>query len=163
MLLLSIILLWNACSSTKFVPENEYLLERVSITADTKGFDVAALEPYIRQKANSKWFSAFKIPLGVYSAAGRDSTKWINRMLQRIGEEPVLYDTLQARLSCSDLQQAMQNLGYMHATVDLKTHTKGKKIRVNYRLSPGEPFFINRVTYDIADPQIKQILDQDKG
>ncbi|MBR7048296.1 MAG: BamA/TamA family outer membrane protein [Prevotella sp.] len=163
LLLLSIILLWNACSSTKFVPENEYLLERVSITADTKGFDVAALEPYIRQKANSKWFSAFKIPLGVYSAAGRDSTKWINRMLQRIGEEPVLYDTLQARLSCSDLQQAMQNLGYMHATVDLKTHTKGKKIRVNYRLSPGEPFFINRVTYDIADPQIKQILDQDKG
>ena len=157
------LVLLSACSSTKFVPENEYLLDRVSITSDVKGFDVAALEPYIRQKANSKWFSAFKIPLGVYSAAGKDSTKWINRLLQRIGEEPVLFDTLQARLSCADLQQAMQNLGYMHAAVDLKTRTKGKKIRVNYRLSPGEPFFINRVTYDIADPQIKQILDQDKG
>lgn len=157
------LVLLSACSSTKFVPENEYLLDRVSITSDVKGFDVAALEPYIRQKANSKWFSVFKIPLGVYSAAGKDSTKWINRLLQRIGEEPVLFDTLQARLSCADLQQAMQNLGYMHAAVDLKTRTKGKKIRVNYRLSPGEPFFINRVTYDIADPQIKQILDQDKG
>ena len=163
LLMTGIVLLWNACSSTKYVPENEYLLDRVSITSDKKDFDVSALEPYIRQKANSRWFSAFKIPLGVYSAAGKDSTKWINRVLQRIGEEPVLFDTLQARLSCDDLQQAMQNLGFMHATVDLKAYTKGRKMRVNYVLRPGDPFYIHNVFYDIADPQIKQILDADRG
>ena len=52
-----------ACSSTKFVPENEYLLESVEIKADTKSFDASMLEPYVRQIGNSKWFSIFKIPL----------------------------------------------------------------------------------------------------
>lgn len=161
--LVGIVVLWSACSSTKFVPENEYMLDQVSISSDENVFDLPTLEPYIRQKANSRWFSVFKIPLGVYSAAGRDTTKWINRTLQRIGEEPVLFDTLQARMSCDDLQQAMQNLGYMHATVDLRTQVKGKKISVTYMLHPGEPFFINRVNYVIDDPQIEKILNRDTG
>ena len=109
-----------ACSSTKFVPENEYLLESVEIKADTKGFDASMLEPYVRQKGNSKWFSIFKIPLRTYSLSGSDTTKWINRTLRNLGEEPVIYDTLQARLSCDDLRSAMYNMGYMNATVDLK-------------------------------------------
>ena len=59
-----------ACSATKFVPDESYLLEKVELKSDTKKFNVASLEPYIRQKANSKWFSVFKIPLGAYRSFG---------------------------------------------------------------------------------------------
>ncbi len=115
------------CSSSKFIPENEYLLQEVEIKSDQKGFDAASLEPYIRQKANSKWFSLFNIPLGTYSLSGRDTTKWVNRTLRKIGEEPVLFDTVQANQSMNDLKKALQNAGYMHAHVDLQTKIKGKK------------------------------------
>lgn len=118
--------LFVACSATKFIPERQYMLDKVEIKSDTKGFDVASLEPYIRQKANSKWFSVFKIPLGTYALSGTDTTKWINRTLQHIGEQPVIFDTVQARLSCEDLKIAMQNIGYMHAGVKLETRIKGK-------------------------------------
>ena len=150
-----------ACSATKFVPDESYLLEKVELKADRKKFNVASLEPYIRQKANSKWFSVFKIPLGTYALSGRDTTRWINRTLRKIGEEPVVYDTLQAQLSCNDLKLALQNMGYMNAEVDLTTRAKGKRLTAIYTLHPGTPFFINSVRYDIQDSVIARKLDLD--
>ena len=102
--------------------------------------------------------SFFKIPLGVYSLAGRDSSKWINRTLKNIGEAPVIFDTLQAQLTCNDLQTAMRNMGYLHADVDLSTHVKGKKLSAVYTLRPGAPYDIREVSYDIADPRIDSLL-----
>ncbi len=155
--------LLTACSASKFVPDDRYLLSRVEIRSKQKDFDAAMLEPYIRQKANSKWFSMFKIPLGTYSLAGRDTTKWINRALQKIGEEPVIFDTLQARLSMQDLITAMQNKGYMHAKVQLDTKPKGKKLKVIYTLIPGEQYYINRIQFDIQDTAIARQLGLPAG
>ena len=158
----AIFILITSCSSTRFVPQNEYLLEEVQIKSDQKGFDAASLEPYIRQKANSKWFSLFKIPLGTYALSGRDTTKWVNRTLQKIGEKPVIFDTLQARLSQKDLKTALQNAGYMHAEVSFDVKTKGKSLTAIYTLHPGKPYYINSVTYDIQDQQIQRVLALDR-
>lgn len=151
--------LLTACSATKFVPDTQYLLESVVVKSDVKGFDAAALAPYIRQKGNSKWFSIFKIPLATYALSGRDTTKWINRTLQRMGEQPVLFDTVQARLSMNDLRTAMQSQGYMHATVTLDTKVKGKKLKAIYTLHPGEPYYIRHVSYDIEDSAVARVLN----
>lgn len=158
----AIFILITSCSSTRFVSQNEYLLEEVQIKSDQKGFDAASLEPYIRQKANSKWFSLFKIPLGTYALSGRDTTKWVNRTLQKIGEKPVIFDTLQARLSQKDLKTALQNAGYMHAEVSFDVKTKGKSLTAIYTLHPGKPYYINSVTYDIQDQQIQRVLALDR-
>lgn len=157
-LLVAVTAMMGACSATKFVPENEYMLESVQIKTDKKGFNTALLEPYIRQKANSKWLSMFKVPLGTYALSGRDTTKWLNRTLQRIGEKPIIYDTLQARLSREDLLRALQNMGYMHATVDIDTKIHGKKLHAIYTLHPNEPFTINHIGYDIQDTNIDHLL-----
>ena len=148
----------TGCSATKFVPEGQSMLNSVELKSEPKGFNIARLEPYVRQKSNSKWFSLFKIPLGVYSLAGRDSSKWINRTLKNIGEAPVIFDTLQAQLTCNDLQTAMRNMGYLHADVDLSTHVKGKKLSAVYTLRLGAPYDIREVSYDIADPRIDSLL-----
>ncbi|MCI1741524.1 MAG: BamA/TamA family outer membrane protein [Prevotella sp.] len=158
----SIFLLFSSCSTTKFVPSNKYLLTKVKIKSDQGGFDVSSLEPYIRQKANSKWFSVFKIPLYTYELSGKDSTKWVNRELKKIGERPVIYDTLQARLSCQDLVSSMRNMGYMNARVGLKTHVKGGKINVVYLLHPGSAFTIRQVNYVIDDDSIARLLRLDQ-
>lgn len=151
-------MLLAGCSTSKYIPENAYLLEGVEIHSDQKNFNVSTLAPYIRQKANSKWFSLFKIPLGAYSISGRDSTKWINRTLKKMGEAPVIFDSTQARLSVEDLRNALKNMGYMHASVDLATKTHGKKLTAIYNLHPGKPYTINEVSYDIEDPAIARIL-----
>ncbi|HAT62743.1 MAG TPA: hypothetical protein DCS83_09435 [Prevotella sp.] len=156
-----LIVFFSACSSSKFVPDKKYLLDEVIVKSDQKDLDAASLATYIRQKANFKWFSLFKIPLSTYSLSGKDSTRWLNRTLQRIGEKPVIFDTLQARLSCEDLKTAMFNLGYMNSSVSLQTKVKGKKLKAIYTLTPGPSFYIGKVDYDIQDDSIARILKMD--
>ncbi|WP_315318355.1 BamA/TamA family outer membrane protein [Prevotella aurantiaca] len=150
--------LFASCSTDKFVADGSYLLDKVELRSDAADFNATQLAQYVRQKENSRWFSVFKIPLGTYSLAGRDTTKWINKTLQRIGEKPVYYDTLQARLSCEDLRVAMNNMGYMNARVALNTKVRGKKLKAIYTLIPGEPFQITRFNYDIQDSAIADLL-----
>ena len=156
---LLLLVLFDSCGSSKYVPSGEHLLESVEIKSDSKDISPASLEPYIRQKANSKWFSLFKIPLASYTLSGKDSTKWINRTLKKMGEQPVVYDSVQARLSVDDLCKAMQNLGFMHAKVDLSTKVHGIRLKAVYTLHPGKPYFINSIKYDIQDDSIAKVLE----
>ena len=161
--ILSFSLLLIGCSSTKFISDGQYLLEDVKIESADKDLDASTLQAYIRQKGNSKWFSLFKIPMATYSLAGRDSTKWLNRTLKHIGEQPVIFDSLQAQLSKKDLTTAMQNMGYMHARTEMNVKHRGHKVNVVYRLIPGEPYRISMVNYDIQDSLIKKLLYIYKG
>lgn len=154
-----IIFICTSCSTTKFVPDGKYLLTDVKIETDNKNVNTSQMEQYINQKANTKWFSLFAVPLGTYNLSGRDSTKWINRILKRLGEEPVLFDTLKAEMSRKNLGTVMQNMGYLHADVSLKTIANDKKIKVIYTLHTGKPYFIGNIEYDIYDKSIAQILD----
>ena len=152
-----------SCSASRDMPEGQVMLNKVSVVADGKYPDVnpSQLKNYVRQKGNSRWFSAVKIPLGVYAMAGEDTTKWINRTLRNMGEAPVVYDTLQARLSCENLQRALQNLGYLDSQVELYTEVKGKKLNAVYVLHPGAPFFIRNVSYVIQDSLIARLMAGD--
>ena len=159
---LTALILLTACSATKFISDGDYLLDQVEVKSAQKDFNVSLLEPYVRQKANSKWFSLFKIPLATYSLSGTDTIRWINRTLKNIGEAPVVYDTVMAQRSCEALRSAMSNMGYLHSEVELQTRRKGKKVRVTYILKPGEPYYLRNVRYDIADDSIRALLDADR-
>ncbi len=155
------IILLAGCSATKFVPDGKYMLSKNTIVSDQEEFNAASLNPYIRQNANSKWFSLIKIPLGVYALSGTDTTKWRNRFLQRLGEAPVIFDSLQAQLTCNDLTIAMQNMGHLHASTEMTLKTKGKKLKAKYILHPRELYYIRNVELDIQDNNIREFLTKD--
>ncbi len=159
--LLVVILTLFGCSASKFIPEGQYLLDDVGIKSDTKAVRANQLEPYIRQKGNSKWFSVLKVPLGTYALAGRDTTKWINRKLKDWGENPVLMDTLQADLTCNDIGNVLHGMGYVKAFVDYDIQfEKKKKVRVLYNLHTGPLYYINTIKYDIQDKKIAALLER---
>ena len=157
-LLFVAVLILAGCSAQKFVPEGQYMLHRVEIKSMDRHLDPASLEPYIRQKPNSKWFSIFKVPLGMYALSSKDTTKWINRTFQNIGEAPVIFDSLQAWQTRDDLTQALHNMGYMNAQVDIETKVKKRRLDVVFILKPGTPYYINNLSYDIQDDSIARIL-----
>lgn len=137
----SILLLTTACSTGKYVQEGEYIFDKVAVVSDQSDYNASPLSQYVRQKEKPKLFSLFRNPFS---------------------RKPVIYDTLQARLSCQDLMTAMQNEGYMNAGVSLYTETKGKKLKATYLLHPGQPFLIGKVNYDIQDEGILQLLHLDQ-
>ena len=114
------VLLLCSCSATHSLDDNELILDKVKVVSDRKYKDISTsqLKNYVRQKENARWFLSMKVPLGVYALAGKDSS-WVGRTLRQMGEAPVIYDTLLARQTCDDLQQAMQNKGYLDAQVEL--------------------------------------------
>lgn len=157
----AILIMLSGCSVSKFVPEGSFLLDEVKITSDKKEFNPSKMEPYIRQEANSKWFSLFKVPLGTYALSGKDSAKWINKTLRRIGENPVLFDSAQAHLTCNDLTKVMHGMGYIRASTDYElTINRNKKVKITYRLHPGPVFHIRSMIYDIQDEGISEILNR---
>lgn len=157
--LIPLLAVLSGCSASKFIPEGKYLLDDVKVISDNKSLHPDRLEPYIRQKGNSKWFSMFKIPLGTYALSGKDSTKWINRKLRDLGEMPVLFDSVQAEMTCSDLENVLQGLGYLRARVDYNLDfKKKKKVVVVYNLHSGPQYHINSVNYDIQDKGVADFL-----
>lgn len=160
--LISALIIFSGCSASKFIPEGKFLLDDVKIKSDAKELHSDKLEPYIRQKGNSKWFSMFKIPLGTYSLSGKDSTKWINKKLRDLGENPVLFDSVQADMTCSDLENVLHGMGYLRAKVDYKLDfKKKKKVVVIYNLHPGSQYYIGKIDYDIQDEGISKLLKGD--
>ena len=89
-ILLYLALSLASCSATKFVPDGSYLLDEVKIHTDNKEIKPSDMRLYVRQNPNSKWFSTIKTQLYVYNWSGRDSTKWFNRFLRKIGDAPGL-------------------------------------------------------------------------
>lgn len=165
LLVLVTVITLSGCSASKFVPEGSFLLDKVTITSDDKELHAGTFEPYIRQKANSKWFSMFKVPLGTYAMSGKDSTKWINKTLRKLGENPILFDSAQARKTCDDLEKVMHGMGYIRAKADYElSFSKKKKISINYKLHPGPAFILHSISRDIRDEGIAEFLEgHDRG
>ena len=151
----------SACSVSKFIPEGHYLLDAVKIESDNKEVKPSEMRAYVRQTSNAKWFSLVKIPMYIYSAAGRDSTKWINRLLYRMGDAPRIYDPELTEETREQMEQAVRNMGYMGAQVDAVEVRKGNRLKVHYVIRAGEPYTVGSVAYDIDDYRIAEYLRAD--
>lgn len=157
------LVLLASCSATKYVPNGSYLLDEVRIYSDNKEVKASNLSPYVRQKPNSKWFSLIKTQLYVYDLSGRDTTSWINKMLRRVGDAPVIYSPEDTKRACEELAKAVQNMGYMGAKVTPELQVKKKKAKVFYHITTGNAYRVRSLAYDIEDNAIKQYLKADSA
>lgn len=160
----------TACSPVKHVPKGEYLLDKVNIhlTRDSAGTEVSEVDElelynFLRQRPNHKVLGFAKLQLATYSLSGKDTTRWYNRWLRRLGQPPVIYDSELTELSRRQLKQALVNRGYMDAdvTVDTLARPEKKRMNVTYNITSGRPHVIETFDIDCYDPKIGEILERD--
>lgn len=161
--------LWG-CGSTKHVPDGEMLLDHVKINVINDSLAGEKLQQsdftnYLRQQPNHKVLGFWKLQLHTYSLSGRDSTKWYNRWLRRMGKPPVIYDHASTGQSIRQLKLALINRGYMNPQVyaDTLSRPDKKKIDVIYNVRPGLPHRVNSIRYQIADSTVSDIIARDAG
>ena len=159
--------LLSACSSTKHVPQGQLLLDKVNIHINDPRSEVQAsqLTNYLRQNANHRVLGGLKLQLAFYNLSGRDSTKWINRWIQRVGTPPVIYDSTLTLASQEQLHTALSNKGFMNNTVTyrVKTDSVKRKARVDFDVTLGEPYYIRSIDYDIPDETLHEIILADSA
>ena len=159
--------LLSACSSTKHVPQGQLLLDKVNIHITDPRSEVQAsqLANYLRQNANHRVLGGLKLQLAFYNLSGRDSTKWINRWIQRVGTPPVIYDSTLTLASQEQLHTALSNKGFMNNTVTyrVKADSVKRKARVDFDVTLGDPYYIRSIDYDIPDETLHEIILADSA
>ncbi len=106
-----------------------------------------------------------KWQLGIYNLSGKDTTKWINRFLRKIGEAPVVYDSALTAQSVNQLTRALENKGYLSARVEADTVADAdkRKMSVNYRLFPGRPHRIRNIQYSFPTDSLRELVMADSA
>lgn len=161
------LLLSSGCSSSKHVPDGQYLLDKVKIEINdsTKTVDVTDLTAYLRQQPNHKMLWSTKFRLGIYNMSGNDTTKWWNRWLRKLGEAPVIYDSVLQESSEEQLRKAMVNKGFLNASViGQKIENKEKKkVSIDYKIDAGMPHVISSVDYVFPDSTFQELVMKDSA
>lgn len=165
-LILMPVIIAGACSSTRHVGEDQFLLDKVKITIDdtlnNKELKGEEFLSYIRQQPNHKTLWSVKLRLGIYNMSGSDSTKWWNKWVRKIGEPPVIFDSTLTSVSVDQLRTSLINRGYMNAKVEVDTiKKKNKKATVEYLITPGQPHKIKNFNFVIEDSAIASIISPD--
>lgn len=167
--LTAILFLMASCSVYKYVPEGEYLLHRVTVSNDSlsKIENLTQYHTLSYQKPNSKWLGMMRIPLRLYSMSKQGDQPNGKRkgLFSRIGEKPVLLDSMLCASSAENMRRSLFNAGYLKASVDwgIVHYSKKPKADVHYVLHPGLGYTIAGYHTDIYDAGIDSILDRLKA
>lgn len=149
----------TGCSVSKFLEDDELLLKsaKVQYPQEPKQLKEYNLAAYIQQTPNRKWFG-MNIPLGVYAMGGADSTRWITRVLRKIGQAPVKYDEEKALSSAANMARVLANSGYLQADVDIKKQEKKQRLKLLYDVKPGERYYVKSISRHVEDPALDSVL-----
>jgi outer membrane protein assembly factor BamA len=152
----------HACTPARFVPSGEHLLTKVSIHSDNRSLSKEEMMKYVRQKPNRKILYFFRFHLTVYNIAHIGNPgKWRTKIGNIIGEEPVLFDSVKMVKSKQQINTFLKNSGYYNALTECQIQTIGKHRRVNFVVTFGDPYIIEKVVIHASDPEIQQVIESD--
>ena len=177
--------LFFSCRSTKHVPDDKFLLSKVSFDCDNSEIDIEELETTLKQKPNRKALG-IRFYLLIYNSvdpvkeAAREEKRkikeaeinkrrvakgkspkekiYFTRWLTGIGEAPVIYDEYAKDKTVSTIKSYLYAQSYYDAEVTVTEKYKKKKILLTYNIKTGQPFIITHINYDISDPKVYELV-----
>ncbi len=159
-LLFFAVIITESCNPTKYVPQNESLLDENHIVINREGIKKSDLLPYIKQKPNKRIFGA-KFHLGLYNLSNIRKEKWPHSWLREIGEEPVIFDPDATARTVEQIKSYASSKGYFDNKVTETIETANRKSKVYYNVDLKPPYTIRRLTYEISDTNIRNLFWMD--
>lgn len=187
-----------ACSTTKKVPEGEYLLTKNNYRYEDGKILDDEVPNYVSQKPNKKQLFLFPIGLWMYNATNpkydsilneymtypsemrnqklRDSlfikyehpeyvgkSLFYERFMHNIGQPPVILDQGKTETSANSIRKFFVYKGYWDADVKFShdLDSAAKKAQANYLITHKDPTYISDYYYNIPDPNIRNIYEED--
>ena len=166
--LVLLLLIFSACSNTRYFNKNQYLVTRskVELLEKKPGIDHAELYGLMKQKPNKRFMGFMRFKLWAYTQTlGKKETGMRRWMKNTVGERPVMLDTLLTRRSCGEMEKYLGNVGYFYSDVSysLEFNEKKKKARVIYHVKPSRPYIIKSIDWEIQDEELRSWVLSDTG
>lgn len=157
---LIIVLITASCNPTKYISEEESLLDKSDIKIDNNNIKKGDMLPYVKQSPNKKIFGA-RFHLGLFNLSNIEKDGWPHGWLRRIGEEPVVFDPFSASKSSEQLENYLFSKGFFNATVDADYFVRKKRTNIVYDIKTYEPYRISNVKYNIQDSTLRKFIYMD--
>ena len=151
-------LAFTACNPTRHIPEGSYLLNSNVIKSDTLGLSNEQLEGLIRQKPNRKLLGFIRFHLWLYNIGKNGKDNKLRTGLRKIGEAPVIVDSVAIDKSKDQLKLFLNKNGYFNNIVNDSIYYHKKRAKVIYKLTYNKPYKIHSITYSTQDSGLAYVL-----
>ena len=89
--------------------------------------------------------------------------KGIHQFLKKVGEPPVVIDTIKTQKTVNRLNNYYFNNGYFKAKTTYSIDTlKNKKAKVRYQIALSDPFILDTITKSITSPALDSLYNVSK-
>ena len=167
-------LLWVSCSTTRNLPEGEvlYIGQRPTLVDNPQPTSVGEtaleeVEAALAKAPNNSLLGSTSVripfPVGLWVYNGfQKYEKGLGRWIfNRFAADPVLLSTVNPDIRTQAATNLLHDYGYLRGTVDYEIFPSKKdslKVRVQYAVHMGEPFFIDTVDYRGFSPRTLGIM-----
>jgi outer membrane protein assembly factor BamA len=145
----------TSCSISKSLPEGKTLLQ--SSKVDVKKIGKMTERDRLRedltaimlQKPNKRFLGILPFRLWFYLAASKGKENKFNRWIKnKVGEPPVVFDSLIAQKTEALMENYLWNYGYFENDVSFVTKNKKKKrTSITYTISPGKVWSLGTIFF----------------
>ena len=163
----------SSCSSTRYVPEGEYLLRKTQVNVNVPEdaswvqkmwarlikSDPLPRTDFVnlqRQQANERLFW-IPLRLHMYSSVDIEKDNWWPRVMKKSGEPPVIFDSVYANQTVQRMRQYLVNKGHFHGNVHYVSDTSKRKrqsMEVVYNINTGPGYRYRNVSIDVRDENL---------
>ena len=155
------------CSTTRVLAEDEARLadNKVSIVAGASKnnpYSASSLQPYIKQKPNSKILGMMNPLVYVYNWQNGRGGGW-DRFCQKVGEAPVIFDENLVDDSVGSMLDHLEYGGWYDSSIEPSVAIHKKIAKVSYDVTLGKRFPISDITYRVRDPELSSLLAADSA
>ena len=138
----------TACSTTRVLPDGKYRLASNKVSIEGGKIPAAEVTSYIRQQPNSYFIFGWNPFLNVYNWSD-GSGKGINRIWEKIGTAPVVFNPQMLESSAENISGHLENLGWYGSSVNTKVDTVRRLAHVTFNVKPGRQYRIDSLVFDI--------------
>ncbi|WP_400262543.1 BamA/TamA family outer membrane protein [Sphingobacterium sp. SG20118] len=147
-----LLLIFTSCRSARFLNEDQALVAHVDIEGVKPELkEAAALYVSNDIRANSR------VNLFIYNLFNTKNGEYKKRNLRNVGEAPRLLDTSLVELSATQIKRFLFSKGYFAASVVPAITVKNKKATLDFNTVLGEPYYLNKITYNFADTAVADL------
>lgn len=158
-----------SCNATKGVPKGRQLLVKNEIVVNGKDVSESGAMATIRQKPNRSitiplvdWV-LWRPYLGIYNLGDTSKAKGFKHWLTKIGEPPVLVDSIETERSATQIGRYYYNRGLFLNEVEVivePENRRGNKAKVTYHVYTGPQYYFHNLEFIISSPGIEGVVRQ---
>lgn len=144
----------QACSSTKYIPDYQSIVKKVTIDSIDSKFEEQAYN-YVQKDIRPS--SAFGINVPLYNLFNTKDGRYKTTDIKPFGSPPAILDSALVEISRNQIEKFLKGKGYFQAKVAADIQVKDKKAEVRFTATPGPASYIGKLTDSIATSHVKTI------